>query len=294
MKKILCSILICALALSIVACSPETTETTSSDAPAESIAPTVSVSPTEAPTEMPTEVPTAAPTETPIATLAPVVSEPVEPDILKLVINSDGTVSNGVAGGPSVESFGKNKTVSVDPATGLNVVTFPSTDSVYDVQIGEYYGDIGTSFSMEVYFKLDAIPSSGYQGIVENCEAGGLGLYVFDDASIKFYLSLDGTYAIVTAPEKAQVGQWYHCVCVWDGDLVQIYMDGKLADEYMSNFAYVTFPSVDTAWYLSIAGCCSAGGHGNGGICGSVGICNLYTTPLTAEQIAAIYNDLMQ
>lgn len=293
MKKILCGLLILVMMLS-VACGTADQEPTVSSAPSEVVAPTTETSPTEMPTAEPTEMPTAENTEAPETTQTPIVSEKVVPDILQLVINSDGTVSNGVADGPAVESYGAAKTVSVDPATGLNVVTFPSADSVYDVQIGDYYGDMGSAFTLEVYFKLDAIPASGYQGIVENCEAGGLGLYVFDDASIKFYLSLDGQYAIVTAPEKAQVGQWYHCVCVWDGDIVQLYMDGQLVDEYTSDFAYVTFPSVDTAWYLSLAGCCSAGSHGAAGISGSMGICNLYTTPLTANQVVSIYQELMQ
>lgn len=293
MKKFLCSVLICILAISVVACGTEKAEPASSQTPQTSVVPTESAT-TDAPTSDPTVAPTANPTEAPTTqpTQAPV--ETVKPDILQLVINSDGTVFNGVADGPAVESYGETKTVSVDSATGLNVVTFPSKNSVYDVQIGDYYGDMGEAFTLEVYFKLDAIPASGYEGIVENCEAGGLGLYVFDDASIKFYLSLDGAYAILTAPEKAQVGQWYHCVCVWDGDIVQMYMDGQLAEEYISDYAYVTFPSVDTAWYLSLAGCCSAGSHGAAGIRGSMGICNLYTAALTADQISAIYQDLMQ
>ena len=285
MKKLLCAIL-CVLAFSVAACGPVKEEGTPSKEPTASVVPTVSVNPTEEATTIPTQAPT--------ATSDPVTPESVVPDILQLVINRDGTVSNGVSNGPLVESYGTGKIVSIDSATGLNVVTFPSTDSVYDVQIGDYYSDMEDAFSMEVYFKLDAIPTKLYQGIVENCEAGGFGLYVFDDASIKFYLNLDGEYAIVTAPEKAQIGQWYHCVCVWDGNLVQIYMDGQLVDEYESNYAFVTFPSVDTAWYLSIAGCCSAGNHGDLGMCGSVGICNLYTKSLSADQVASLYGDLMQ
>lgn len=288
MKKILCSVFVCVMVLSMVACGPNTTSQDTTMSPGTSLAPTLSAEPTD----LSTITPSAAPTE--VATETPAQTPSVTPDILQLVINSDGTVYNGVAGGPEVESYGSDKTVSVDPATGLNVVNFPNTNSVYDVQIGDYYGEMSQAFTLEVYFKLDAIPTSGYQGILENCEAGGLGLYVFSDASVKFYLSLDGKYAIVTAPAKAKVGQWYHCVCVWDGDLVQLYMDGQLVDEYVSDCAFVTFPSADTAWYLSIAGCCSAGGHGGGGICGSVGICNVYTEPLTEDHVTAIYNSLMQ
>ena len=293
MRKILCSMLVCILMFSVVACGTNQAEPTILPGSEVSTAPTESTT-IEVPTKAPSEVPTQSETETPAVTQTPAPVETVTPDILQLVINSDGTVSNGVSGGPAVESYGEAKTVSVDPATGLNVVTFPSKNSVYDVQIGDYYGDMSEAFTLEVYFKLDAIPVSGYEGIVENCEAGGLGLYVFNDASIKFYLSLDGAYAILTAPEKAQVGQWYHCVCVWDGDILQMYMDGQLVDEYVSNFAYVTFPSADTAWYLSLAGCCSAGSHGAAGIRGSMGVCNLYTTPLTAEQVSMVYQDLMQ
>lgn len=292
MKKILCGILVCILMLSVAACGSNQKPPIASMSPEVSVEPTVPAA-TDVPTVAPSQLPTAPVTETPAATQTPTPVESVTPEILKLVINSDGTVSNGVVGGPAIESYG-NKTVSVDAVTGLNVVTFPSKNSVYDVQIGDYYGDMGEAFSLEVYFKLDAIPADGYEGIAENCEAGGFGLYVFSDASIKFYLNLEGSYAILTAPEKAQVGQWYHCVCVWDGDLLQMHMDGQLVDEYVSNCAYVTFPSANTAWYLSLAGCCSAGGHGAGGICGSMGICNLYTTPLSADQVSSIYQDLMQ
>ena len=292
MKKIIVFLLVCMMAVVAGACSNKEAEPTVSPSLVPSVAP--SDDPTEAPTEAPSDDPTEVPTENPNVTSTPDTPEVVIPDVLQLVINSDGTVSNGVTDGPLVESYGEEKTVSVDATTGLNVVTFPTTSSVYDVQIGDYYTDLEESFTMEVYFKLDAIPPTLYQGIVENCEAGGFGLYVFDDASIKFYLNLDGEYAIVTAPEKAQIGRWYHCVCVWDGNLVQIYMDGQLVDEYESGYGFVTFPSADTAWYLSIAGCCTAGIHGNAGVCGSIGICNLYTTALTADQITSLYIDLIK
>lgn len=295
MKRILCMLIVCLLMFSLAACGGEqvgapteastglaTEGQTPTEAPSE--LPTEDI--TEAPTEEPTEEPSVDPTEEP--------SEDAVPDILNFIVNSDASAKNGVADGPEITSHGPSKTVSVDSATGLNVATLTGGACLYNAQIGDYYGDMEDDFTLEVYFKVDSLPGASYAGIAENCENGGFGLYVYSDGKIEYDLMLDGSYAVTVAPSKATLGKWYHCVCVWDGTMISMYLDGVLVDEYESDFAYVKFPPDATAQYLAIGGCCSAGSTGGGGFAGSIGVCNLYTAALNAQQVANAYQNLMQ
>ena len=282
MKKFLCVLIACFLLISFVACG-ETKENTSTAEP-------TTVETTDAGAKLPTEEPSVEPTEEP--TEAP--SEIARPDVLQFIVNSDGSASNGVEDGPEVTSHGAAKVVEVDGTTGLNTVKLSGGTCLYNAEIGDYYGDMEDDFTLEVYFKVDALPGTSYAGIAENCEAGGFGLYVYADGKMEYDLMLDGKYQVTVAPSKVTLGKWYHCVCVWDETLISMYVDGVLVDTYDSDFAYVKFPADATAQYLAIGGCCTAGNHGGGGFVGSIGVCNLYTTALSADDVATSYRNLMQ
>ena len=80
----------------------------------------------------------------------------------------------------------------------------------------------------------------------------------------------------------------------WDSDVLCLYIDGQLVAEYETDYGRMGFPPNATAQYLAIGGCCSAGSNGGQAIVGSIGVCNLYLGGMDADQVATIYNDLMQ
>ena len=165
---------------------------------------------------------------------------------------------------------------------------------LYNAQIGDYYGDMEDGFMVEMYFKIDSLPSKDpYWGIADNCEAGGFGLYVVD-GKIRFDIHIDGAYQKLSDTKAIETNRWYHVRFGWDSDVLCLYIDGQLVAEYETDYGRMGFPPNATAQYLAIGGCCSAGSNGGQAIVGSIGVCNLYLGGMDADQVATIYNDLMQ
>lgn len=291
MKKWLCLLIAFVIALSLVACNGNETEHKGEGSPTVQGTDAPSLETTDAPTEVPTEEPTEEPTEVP--TEEPV--EEVKPDVLQMVINSDGTVTNAVADGPAITSHGADKVISIEQKTGLNVAQLTGGSCVYNAQIGDYYGDMENGFLLEIYFKVDSLPSGDpYWGIAENCEGGGFGIYVMQNGKIHAEIQIDGKYQIVEDTKTVELGRWYHVVFGWDTDVVSLYVDGQLVSEYKTDFGVIGFPMNQTAQYLAIGGCCSAGSSGGQGMVGSIGMCNMYLGVYDAQQMAGLYSDLMK
>lgn len=294
MRKVFSILMVVMLTISFVACANNeqtATPTNGSDITSEapqSANPTMpSVDVTEDPTEDPTEEPTEEPTEDPSSDLL---------GIIQMLINEDGTARNGVEDGPEITSHGAAKTVSVDEATGLNVATLTGGTCMYNASLTDYYGDLETAFTLEMYIKIDQFPSGSagepYHGVVDNLEAGGFGFDIYPDGTLKFALRLDGAYAYTET--KIQSGNWYHIIAVWDGSVVSLYVNGALVTSYDSSYAYIGFPSDESAHYLAIGGCCAAGSHGGLGFKGSIGVCNLYAGAADANYVANAYQELIK
>lgn len=288
MKRVLL-ILMAALVLILTGCSggtgaengatpditplPDVTST-----PVETITPkaTATVAPTEETTEEPSAIPV--------------------PDILQLVLNENGTAINGVQGGYEITDHGATKEIIRDASVGMNVVTFKGSGCVYNMDLTDVYGDITESYSVEVFFKVTARPGDDiYWGIVDNQEAGGFGLNIYPKEGggqyIKFAHKIDGEYQYPTMYD-IELERWYHCVITWDETALVMYVNGQNVGEIDTQYGIPEFTAVDSAMYLAIGGQCAAGNHGGNGFKGQMGICNLYTQTLTAEQVAAIYQNI--
>lgn len=290
MKKVLL-ILLAALVLILAGCSggaatqngatseatltPDVTAT-----PVETSTPEATVMPTQTPTEEPTEAPSAIPV----------------PDILQLVLNENGTASNGVQGGFAVTDHGAAKEIIRDNSVGMNVVTFKGSGCVYNMDLTDVYGDIMESYSVEVFFKATTRPGDDiYWGIVDNQEAGGFGLNLYPKEGggqyIKFAHKIDNEYRY-PAMYDIELDKWYHCVITWDETALVMYVNGQKVGEIDTEYGIPEFTTVDSAMYLAIGGQCAAGSHGGNGFKGQMGICNLYTQTLTAEQVSTIYQNI--
>ncbi len=257
---------------------------------------------TEVPTAAPTEVPTDKPSGDPTDVTEP--TEKTEPTqdgelsdslIISLAYDNEGKVSNGAKSGPALTSWNDRDIESVkDEGTGKWASRMPGGAYFYMASIEDYYDALAEGFSLELYFNLTSAPSSGYWGLVDNCEAGGMGMEIHPGTSssnctLKWNMFLDTAYDI--REFEVELNTWNHVIVTWDGSVVKCYLNGKLVDEYDSNGAELKFPPDVTAHHLAIGACCAAGNTGGNGMVGYLSICNLFTASMSAETVAERYGN---
>lgn len=259
--------------------TPAATETpVVTGTPVETATPEVTITP------VPTQVPTEAPNAIPV------------PDILQLVLKDDGTAVNGVQGGYEITDHGASKNIAKDTSVGMNVATFTGGGCAYNMDLTDVYGDIELSYTFEVFFKATARPSDDtYWGIVDNQEAGGFGLNLKPTVGggqyIRFAQKIDAEYQN-PGDYTIELDKWYHCVVTWDETMLVMYINGAKVGELDTGYGIPEFTTVDSAMYLAIGAQCAAGVNGGLGFKGQIGICNLYTQTLSAEQVATIYQNI--
>lgn len=254
--------------------------------------------PTEVPadaTDVPTDKPTAVPEPT----------EKTDPGqvedlsgsmIVSLSYDGDGNVSNGAKDGPAITTYkGGNIETVKDPDTGRWASHMLGGACFYMAPIGDYYDDLTEGFTLELYFKLESAPSSGYWAVADNCEDGGIGLEIHPgtagkDCILKWNTYLDSQYDLREI--KANLNEWNYFVATWDGNYVKCYLNGELVDEYESFWAELKFTSIETAQHLAIGACCSQNNSGGNGMVGYLSVCNLYSKPMNEATVKALYNNL--
>lgn len=288
MKKFLNVMLASLMLVVFAACSKtpadnKATATPGASAPAAGTPTGTTSGTTATPSQDPTEAPTQAPDGMPV------------PDMIQFIINEDGTATNGVADGPDIRSYGASRTVSVDEATGMNIVTLGGGGNIYNASLEDYYNDMRTGFTLEYYFMATSLPATSYYGIVDNCEAGGFGAELHNAGNgngiVRWNIHLDGAYYLFDY--EIELNKWYHFVHTWDENYACTYVNGELVDDYESDWAFIAFTNIATAKYLAIGGCCSGNVPGGQGMIGSIGICNMYSDAITAAQVAMLYQNII-
>ncbi len=236
---------------------------------------------------------TTEPTATPEPTQAPKPTVDVNApapaaDFIDLLFNTDGSVSNKVKDSVAITTKGVIK-VNEDTEIGMNAAQFPGGSNYYRADLADYYDQLEEGFSLEIFAKFTALPESGYWGVIDNCEAGGFGLELHPlsdtTGNLKFSMHLDGAYSEINA--EASLDTWYHIVMTWDGSVMSIYVDGKLVEEYDSEYGYLQFTSVTNAQYLAMGACCAAPTGGQG-FKGSMGICRVYFKGLNLSEVSKL------
>lgn len=318
MKRIVAFLLVCFMMIAVVACGGEEAAPTTKPSADAGVTDAPSADPTEAPDEDPTEAPDEDPTQEPTedpdvdATEEPDVDPTQEPDenwgeeevvdisdskIIGLTFDSNGVVSNGVADGPEIVTHSGTIATAQDATIGMWASQMTGGDCFYKAQIGDYYADLEVEFTVEWYLNLSAAPASSYWSIGDNLEAGGFGgeLHPGPDANsatVKFHLKMDGAYQIVDV--VVPLNTWAHLVFTWDGNVLAGYLNGELVVEYESEWAYVVWPSNETAQHFCIGACCSAGFTGGQGMKGQIAVFNMYTACMNATTVADTYAKLAQ
>ncbi|MBQ9131429.1 MAG: metallophosphoesterase [Clostridia bacterium] len=226
--------------------------------------------------------------------------------ILELVIDSDGTVKNNVVGRPELESYdyaGSTKTVKKDSELERPVISFTGgkdKPSVYNIS-AKYMDDLfKDGFSYEVAFKInDGNFSTGYVGILDYEEAGGWGLDLYKNSSnpnkptLKAEVGMGNTYHSMSY--TVEVGKWYHCVYIYDGETASLYLNGELVAQEEVYYSYRTpgFTNAKGA-YICIGGCAqskhnNSDSTGISGFIGDIAVCRLLPNVLTEADAKALY-----
>jgi len=81
------------------------------------------------------------------------------------------------------------------------------------------------TMTMEVWARLDRVPSSGRMTLAEKDDQ--YGLFVFPDGSVLFGVGFDTGRQDAWSPARAIVaGRWYHVAATYDGTTLRVYIDG--------------------------------------------------------------------
>lgn len=289
MKRIGLLILTLVLTIGMVACGGnKTTEPT--EGPSEIVS--------ESPTALPTETLTASPTidATGKPTEGPVI-EACVPDVLELVIDSNGKGSNKVENGPAVTTVGDGNVVSVDENTGMRIVTIPKAQTGYYTfpMTETLYRQLMEGYTLEAYFKVsdfDANVGPDHHDVM-GCEEwdGGFGITNSEQDVLRIRQRVSSWQFIEMELEYDQ-SEWIHFVMTYNGsDTVNIYIDGCWENMATQQFNRTELlPSVD---FFCIGGNAvpadvspETSGYGSGL---SLGICNIYSWELTEDEVTDLY-----
>ena len=234
------------------------------------------------------ETPKASATLKPTATPEPTIdvnAKAPDADFIDLVISGDGTISNGVKDSVELTTRGS---ISVIDSTelGRKVAKFSGGSNYYSADLVEYYDRLEEGFSLETYVKFTELPTNvSYWGIIDNCELGGFGIYIYNNGpykgEFKYFLHLDGAYEELSM--DVEVNRWYHIVTTWDGSVMAMYFDGELVGSIDSDFAYIKFPQIIEAQYLAIGACCGVPVGGIGFV-GEMAVCRMYFKALNLSE----------
>ncbi|MBE6594694.1 MAG: hypothetical protein E7644_02725 [Ruminococcaceae bacterium] len=209
-------------------------------------------------------------------------TEMLTPDIFSLKINADGTAVNALTGA-ALATTG-TPTVKQDATVGGYVGVFDGSSAWRFEDMGLHYEKMESDFSFETYAYVSFIPSGSYVDIASNQESGGFGFELKSSGIVYFYCN-DGSGYVrpgVTLP----AGEWVHLVGVLSGNTVKIYMNGVLKDTQTASGSFK--PPAAGAQYLCIGGD-SDSGTGGAFMTGMIASVNLYSEPLSAAEILALY-----
>lgn len=211
--------------------------------------------------------------------------ETISPDILCANFLANGIATNKVTS----NTLTKTGAPTTSLYTDLNryVADFNGY-SAYLFGMNNFYDDIESSFTLEVLFNADYKPSSGYQDIFSNQQAGGFGFEYNSKGEVEFIICVYGSYVNVSVPITTDT--WTHLIGTYDGQTLKLYMNGNLVGS-KSVAGKLTIPSTG-AQNLVIGGDSTSNNSANNFFDGKIAIANLYSKVLTATQVFSIYSSI--
>jgi hypothetical protein len=195
-----------------------------------------------------------------------------------------------------------NPTISYDEELARNVASFDGNDGYKFGAIKDYYDEFYYSLTMEAYFKPDADIETAV-AIGSNTNSSGFGLSRSVDGSIKFLYGYNNGakryFSVRTAANTSLPDEWMHVVVSVDLDYVRMYIngeqvtlyddDGKELGEKGSRTGLLFDAPSGKAQAFVVGGDISSSGGIESGFIGEIAAMNIYSLPLTAEEVALLY-----
>jgi len=207
--------------------------------------------------------------------------------VFSAAFGENNTATNAVTG-TTLTKAGTPTTV-YDEAQEKYVGVFGGSGSYEFRQIGNYYTALSDSFTFEIYTRLDEKPASGYVNPFSCQQAGGYGFqYESDGRGMRFVVNLINSenpsgkwYSVGNAVET---GVWVHWVATYDGSTLTLYRNGQ---QVASAAATGTVKTPSTV-LLAVGADATSDGSSNFTKC-AIGCANVYSTALSASQVAGLY-----
>ncbi|PJI86725.1 LamG-like jellyroll fold domain-containing protein [Luteimicrobium subarcticum] len=250
------------------------------------VAGTPTGTPTQTPTATPSQTPTATstPTQTPTGTPAPTVTVP-KADVLD--VDLVGGAPTDHAQQRAAKVYGK-PVYSVDATTHKVVAAFDGSTNgfVYplaDAWDPDHTPNVTKSVTIECWFRFDgALPVASENDVCSGKEGGGYTIRV-SSSSVQAQFYVGGAYRYATAPVTA--GRWTHAVGVYDGSAVKLYLDGTLA----ASTAVTGAVGTPGGLFFGVGTDIGTTGGMQTGAAATVGAARIWSKPLSADQVSALY-----
>ncbi|MDO8208835.1 LamG-like jellyroll fold domain-containing protein [Conexibacter sp. CPCC 206217] len=197
---------------------------------------------------------------------------------------ADGTAVDHVANAAPSLVFGAPAILS-EESLGRNYASFDGRRDSYGYPLD--YTSLTRGLTVECYFRYDGdLPSgSDNRNVCSNVESGGFAINLRGD---QLTFNFNTTTATARAAITAQKDTWYHVVAVWDGEKIQLYVDGQLAGE---TAAGELAPPKENSRYFQLGADSGTNRTAQSYARASVTLARVYSFPVTAEQTKALYDD---
>lgn len=217
------------------------------------------------------------------APTAPASGAPVA-DLLEVDFNQGSAEDTATGRDLSVSG---EPSLAVDPQLGRTVASFDGSTDAYSYPITEAdYEQLSDGFVVECNFKLSADGTTGEDTLCGNKEAGDFAMVV-QDSRAAFMIHAEGGYTFAWA--DIDPDRWYHAVGVYDGENIQLYLNGELVSENTAG-GPMTVPADADAHNIVLgadSGKGAPGQHANA----TLGSARVFSAPVTAEHVSALHQD---
>ena len=205
------------------------------------------------------------------------------PDLFQLAFREDGTAYDALSGKDLVRT-GDAHTI-YEGSLGRYVGVFDGEGDYKWRDIGAQYEIMAGCFSFEALIYADHAPTSSYYDICSNQQIDGFGFEYKTDGTVYLYVHSETSSVWTKAGAHLPTGEYVHLVGTFDGSTIRLYINGELAASNSIN-SKAFFPLQPGAQYLSIGGDSGSNFNSTNIFSGRVAVTNLYSAPLTAEQVA--------
>ena len=239
-------------------------------------------------------------TPTPVTPPAP---KPPKADLLDIAFTNNNNATNRVSNGLKISKLAQTKIINYNsPRYKMYVAHFNNTlgskaGGCYKIDYTDnqaFQKALSDGHTLEAVFRMDAAHNGSSEAkFFSSHSSGGTGFLITKTEkgkTITFLPYVGDGYKWCDSKVVPEVGRFYHVVGVWDKSegKAHIYIDGKHAG---SVAAAGNFKFGSQSWF-GIG--CDAGSSSESSWNGDVAIARVYDKPLTADEVALLYNEVKQ